>query len=302
MAVLHRPEGARTFSAGIASVLLALGILLVPLPASALPAAGVQTATGYWEVGADGGIFSFGDATFYGSMGGTHLNEPIVGMAAAADGKGYWLVATDGGVFAFGDATFYGSAATLALRAPIVGITATPSGHGYWLVGADGGVYAYGDAGFYGSWPSRNPQSSGMPPWPMIGLVASPDGRGYTLADLNGLGGYVFGDYGTCHVGIEGQFSDLYTATAAVGSSSGDSCWVTSSDGGVFTGGSARFFGSMGGHHLNAPIVGVALGPGAGGYWLAASDGGVFAFGDAVYLGSMGGTALNRPIVGMAAA
>ena len=30
----------------------------------------------------DGGIFAFGDAGFYGSMGGTTLNAPMVGMAA----------------------------------------------------------------------------------------------------------------------------------------------------------------------------------------------------------------------------
>jgi hypothetical protein len=39
--------------------------------------------TGYWEVASDGGIFSFGDATFFGSTGGTHLNQPVVGMAAS---------------------------------------------------------------------------------------------------------------------------------------------------------------------------------------------------------------------------
>ena len=57
----------------------------------------------------DGGVFAFGDAQFYGSMGGQPLNQPIVGMASTADGKGYWLVAADGGIFSFGDATFYGS-------------------------------------------------------------------------------------------------------------------------------------------------------------------------------------------------
>jgi hypothetical protein len=35
--------------------------------------------SGYWLVASDGGIFSFGDATFYGSEGGTTLNAPIVG-------------------------------------------------------------------------------------------------------------------------------------------------------------------------------------------------------------------------------
>ena len=57
----------------------------------------------------DGGIFAYGDAGFYGSHGGSPLNQPIVGMAATPNGKGYWLVASDGGIFAYGDAGFYGS-------------------------------------------------------------------------------------------------------------------------------------------------------------------------------------------------
>ncbi len=298
---MPRQGAVRRVSDGIISVLLTLGILLVPAIASAHPAVATPVPAGYWEVAADGGIFGFGDAPFYGSMGGMHLNEPIVGMASTSDGKGYWLVASDGGVFAFGDATFYGSAASQALRAPIVGITVTPDGHGYWLVGADGGVFTYGDAGFYGSWPSRNPRSGSGPPWPFTGLVPSSDGRGYTLANANGMGGYTFGDYEACGVGIAGPLSAEYTAVAAVTDRSGTDCWVASSDGGVFAGGNAQFYGSMGGRHLEAPIVGMALAPDGGGYWLCADDGGVFAFGDAVFRGSMGGTVLNEPIVGMAA-
>ena len=59
---------------------------------------------GYWLVASDGGVFNFGDAAFFGSLGNKVLNKPIVGMAATPDGKGYWLVASDGGVFSFGDA------------------------------------------------------------------------------------------------------------------------------------------------------------------------------------------------------
>ena len=66
-------------------------------------------AHGYWEVASDGGIFSFGNAGFYGSMGSTPLNAPMVAMVSTADGRGYWTVASDGGIFAFGDAGFYGS-------------------------------------------------------------------------------------------------------------------------------------------------------------------------------------------------
>ena len=56
-------------------------------------------------VASDGGIFSYGDATFYGSTGSIALNKPIVGMATTPDGKGYWLVASDGGIFSYGDAS-----------------------------------------------------------------------------------------------------------------------------------------------------------------------------------------------------
>ena len=109
------------------------------------------TARGYWLVAADGGIFTFGDAGFYGSTGGLRLDQPIVGMAATPDGGGYWLVAKDGGIFTFGDAAFHGSTGNLRLDAPIVGMAATPDGGGYWLVAADGGVFTFGDALFDGS-------------------------------------------------------------------------------------------------------------------------------------------------------
>ena len=77
---------------------------------------------GYWFVASDGGIFSFGDAKFFGSMGAKPLNKPIVGMAATPDGKGYWFVASDGGIFSFGDAHFFGSMGAKPLNKPIVGM------------------------------------------------------------------------------------------------------------------------------------------------------------------------------------
>jgi hypothetical protein len=64
---------------------------------------------GYWLVASDGGIFSFGNAQFYGSMGSVQLNQPVVGMTSASDSAGYWLVAADGGVFSFGSVHYFGS-------------------------------------------------------------------------------------------------------------------------------------------------------------------------------------------------
>ena len=37
---------------------------------------------GYWLVGADGGVLSFGDAGFHGSAAGVDLGAPVVGMTA----------------------------------------------------------------------------------------------------------------------------------------------------------------------------------------------------------------------------
>jgi hypothetical protein len=106
---------------------------------------------GYWLVGADGGVFAFGDAGFYGSMGGHFLAAPIVGIVGTTSGNGYWLVAADGGVFAFGDATFHGSLGGMPLNAPIVAMAHGYGSLGYLLFGRDGGVFSFGDAPFVGS-------------------------------------------------------------------------------------------------------------------------------------------------------
>ena len=92
------------------------------------------TASGYWLVASDGGIFSFGDATFDGSTGSLHLDGSIVGMAATPTAAGTGWGASDGGVGSFGDAACHGSAGSVKLNKPIVGIAATPDGGGYWMV------------------------------------------------------------------------------------------------------------------------------------------------------------------------
>ena len=69
------------------------GTLTPPWPRSITGMAATPDGKGYWLVGADGGVFAFGDAAFYGSLGAVKLNGPIVAMAATPDGKGYWLAA-----------------------------------------------------------------------------------------------------------------------------------------------------------------------------------------------------------------
>ena len=98
---------------------------------------------GYWLVGADGGVFSYGDARFFGSAGALHLAAPVVGMAATPDGGGYWLVGADGGVFSYGDAPFLGAEAGQPVGQDTTALAASGA-HGYRLAGADGAVSSFG--------------------------------------------------------------------------------------------------------------------------------------------------------------
>jgi len=139
-----------------------------------------------------------------------------------------------------------------------------------------------------------------------VGSVAAPGPAGAATARprvYEGGGVIGFGDAQTINAQPAGQLSSVMVAMAAdpVATQSDQGYWLASADGGVFTEGSAPFFGSLGSLHLQGPIVSMAATPDGLGYWLVAMDGGVFSFGDAHFFGSMGGVRLNQPIVGMAA-
>jgi hypothetical protein len=116
-------------------------------------AASTPSGEGYYLVGSDGGVFTFGDASFHGSTGAIVLNEPVVAIAPDPDDVGYWLIAADGGVFAY-EAAFRGSvpgvlAPGTELNAPVVG--GIPFGDGYLMVASDGGAFTFSDQPFLGS-------------------------------------------------------------------------------------------------------------------------------------------------------
>jgi hypothetical protein len=219
----------------------------IPGPPSPPPTAPPNSS--YWLVASDGGIFTFGNAGFYGSTGGSRLNQPIVAMAPTPSRDGYWLVASDGGIFSFGDAAFFGSMGGKPLNKPIVGIAATHDGLGYWLVASDGGIFSFGDAAFHGS-------MGGQPlNKPIVGMASSPDGLGYWLV-ASDAGIFNFGD-----AGFFGSGGGLPLRKAAVGMTStpdGHGYWIAASDGGVFNYGDSNFSGSEGSIVLNKPVVGVA--------------------------------------------
>jgi hypothetical protein len=184
-------------------------------------------------------VFAFGDARFYGSMGGTRLNQPIVGMAASPSGRGYLMLARDGGVFAFGDARFYGSTGGWRLNAPVLDLAMTADGRGYWFVAADGGVFSFGNARFRGS-------TGGMAlAAPVRSMGAAADGRGYWMvADDGGI--FAF------NVPFAGSLPQLRSLLGLPYVSSirfralpsGDGYYILGLDGTVSSFGTAKNFGS----------------------------------------------------------
>ncbi|MCP4959227.1 MAG: hypothetical protein GY925_08175 [Actinomycetia bacterium] len=142
----------------------------IGLAESIIDAVATPDGNGYWLVGSDGGVFSFGTAQFHGSMGGLPLNQPVVGIVADPDNHGYWLVAADGGVFAF-DAPFQGSIPGIlsvgaTLNQPIIGMI--PYGNGYLMLASDGGVFNFSNRTFQGSLGDSPPQL------PIVAVAATP--------------------------------------------------------------------------------------------------------------------------------
>ena len=269
---------------------------------------------GYWLVGADGGIFSFGSAAFHGSTGDLVLQRPVVGITPTVDRKGYWLVATDGGVFAFGDAGFYGSLPGLgirpagsglpgALNAPIVGMVPSADGRGYFMVASDGGVFAFGDAGFEGSCPGSGGCSGAA-----VSVLPDAGGRGYWLVTATGSV-YTFGDADA--LGEPLDYTDGGPLPAPVVSTvrtpDGEGYWILLADGIVLPFGTADLYpdgaggtDAFGRVTTTDPATAVFATGDELGYWVATAGGGIFAFGSAPDDGSMAGQHLNAPVIAAA--
>jgi hypothetical protein len=256
---------------------------------------------GYWLVGSDGGIFSFGSAQFYGSTGSMQLQRPVEAMAPTSDRQGYWFVASDGGMFAYGDAPYFGSLPGLgyhpadtglpqSLNAPIVGMVPSHDGGGYFLVGSDGGVFAFGDARYSGSCPGIGGCDS-----PAVAVLPAASGSGYWLVTKRGSV-YAFGDaayFGSAQ-------SDAFPVTSAAATPDGHGYWILHGDGTVESFGDAARnlggpIGSVGIMDPATAIVPASAGPG---YWIATALGAVSAYGDAQPEGDLSGTRLNAPIIG----
>lgn len=253
---------------------------------------------GYWLVGSDGGIFTFGSAQFYGSTGSLVLQRPVVGIVPTADRGGYWLDASDGGVFSFGDTQFYGSIPGLGIRpagsggrslnAPIVGMVPSVDDRGYFMVGADGGVFAFGDAKYEGSCPGIGGCVGAA-----VAVMPDASGLGYWL--VTSLGAvYTFGD--AKYLGAPGNTGSA--VTSAVGTPDGNGYWTLDAAGHVHAYGDAKNLGND--NNVNPPsdsATAIFTDIAGDGYGVSDQFGGVAVFGGVPKDGGMDGTKLNGAII-----
>jgi len=258
---------------GSSATLVATLVATASASSNRVGIAATPSGHGYWIVASDGGVFAFGDAKFYGSMGSTTLNAPIVGITARPQGDGYWLTGSDGAIYSFGNASYYGGMNGQGLSTLIVGIASTADGGGYWEVDNAGGVYPFGDAPSNGSLPALNVTVNNV-----VGIARTPS-NGYWLV---GSDGGVF-SFAATFYGSMGGVKLNAPVVGIAANTTGTGYWLVGADGGIFAF-NVGFNGSLGNVTLTTPIVAIAATPDGGGYWNVGQDGSVFTFGDAAYL------------------
>jgi hypothetical protein len=275
---------------------LGLAVLVVTAMVGSFVVRAPGTATasgtaGYWIASADGGVFNYGQAPFYGSAGSVPLNNPIVGFIPTPTAAGYWMVSSDGGIFAFGDAPFLGSMGGKPLNRPIASMAAAPSGKGYWLVASDGGVFAFGEAPFFGSMAGENLSK------PIVDFAATPTGQGYWMTTSDGQV-YGFGD--AAYYGSVGSVDLNKRIQALAPTPTGHGYWLVAADGGLFAFGDAGWFGTASGQ-AEKRVVDISPTSTGRGYYLVPANGQVFPYGDARSYGDPSKTDLNNRVVAVAA-
>jgi hypothetical protein len=226
---------------------------------------------GYWLVGDDSSVLTFGPRTFYGgNMLGQTLDALFSDIVASPSGLGYAICAEDGGVFCFGDFPFQGSLPSIDVTptGAIVGIARTPSGLGYWMADEVGHVFSFGDAVYHGGDPFGAA--------PIVGIAATPTGSGYFLIDQNGSV-YAYG--AAVYAGGASGTGHTFAAIACAGL---DQYWCVDTLGNAYGFNLATFAVGLA---LLGPITGAACTDGDG-LTLCGDDGGVFALGDDIYHGS----------------
>ncbi len=141
---------------------------------------------GYYLVASDGGVFAFGSAQFYGSMGATLLNK-----ASCRHGGDLRRGRVLARRLRRRDLQFRRRALLRInrqphLNKPVVGMAPVPNRLGNYLVASDGGIFSFpssgpGAAPFFGSTGSITLNK------PVVGMAVTPAGGYYLVASDGGI-------------------------------------------------------------------------------------------------------------------
>jgi hypothetical protein len=227
---------------------------------------------GYNILTAPGGIYSFGDATYWGNLIDHGYPGPAVGLSETPAGDGYAILTGPGNLYTFGTAGYYGNLTDHHYPGPAVALDYTPNpgtinsptGHGYAILTASGAIYTFGDAGYYGNlidhgYPGR-----------AVSFAWSASGHGYwILTDSGNL--YSFGDagyYGNLNDPCAGAASCPYASfpghpAGLTRSAGGSGYLILTAEGGIYTFGDAsgQYYGNLIDHGYPTPGVAFSTTP-----------------------------------------
>ncbi len=206
-------------------------------------------AGGYNILTSFGGIYSFGDARYYGNLIDHHYPGPAIGLAETPTGAGYNILTTFGGIYSFGDAEYDGNLIDHGYPGPAVALAMTPTGRGYAILTAFGGIYTFGDARYYG-----NLIDHGYP-GPAVGLSYTSSGNGYAILTASG-GIYTFGDAPYLGNLVDHHYPGPAVSLAYTRTGGGYS--ILTQSGGLYTFGDAVYQGNLLDHGYPGPAVAIS--------------------------------------------
>jgi hypothetical protein len=223
-------------------------------PASAASAPLVRPADvdSYEILTSFGGIYTFGQAKYFGNLIDHGYSGPATGLSAMPDGGGYAILTSYGALYTFGDARYYGNLLDHHYPGRAIALSYTPTGNGYVILTDAGTLYTFGDAQYYGNlvdhrYPGR-----------AVSVSYTPTGRGYAiLTDFGAI--YTFGDAQYFGNLLDHGYPGPAVSLAYSGTGRGYN--ILTSFGGIYSFGDAQYHGNLVDHGYPGPAVSLARTP-----------------------------------------
>jgi hypothetical protein len=209
----------------------------------------VGAGRGYSILTGFGGIYSFGNARYWGNLIDRGYPGQAVSLTEMPDGAGYSILTAPGGIYSFGDARYFGNLLDHGFPGPAVSLAETPDGGGYALLNSAGAVYNFGASQYFGNLLDHG--YGGTP----VALAYTPAGLGYYILTAQGAI-YSFGDApymgNLIDHGYLGQAIGLAVTKDGLGYS------ILTTSGALYSFGDAPYLGNLLDHGYPGPAVAVS--------------------------------------------